>query len=200
MGQANSIIKKKKADASQKAAPRASSDDDDVEGDIASPQRSVPRQQRRGMDDFAAGRQINCQAVLSPPNGTALQTKCRQHEQQDFGLTALRPSLDDNTCAALLALRLGRGSSVGGLVDQVPERHGSALDTMDGVPEEGSVRAGASNRGVAPEGARSGLRGSSDIRSEGSNEHLANVLLAPKRHCLPGAAAPKVPVACTVSH
>lgn len=46
----------------------------------------------------------------------------------EFGLRAVRASVDNDTCAALLALRMGRGSSVARLIrDEDRRSNGSSL-------------------------------------------------------------------------
>ncbi|KAG2439709.1 hypothetical protein HYH02_010588 [Chlamydomonas schloesseri] len=68
---------------------------------------NAPR--RRGVVDDSAAPRV-------PANGES----SLQHRPQleEYKLAAVRGSVDDSTCAALLALRLGRGSSVNGLVKE----------------------------------------------------------------------------------
>ncbi|GLI61194.1 hypothetical protein VaNZ11_003428 [Volvox africanus] len=101
MGQCSSSSKQqqrsKPEDAERFDSPTL--EEEEASDDIVEPHLSGVRQQRRAIDERSAKRDQHASRA------------------EDFGLAGLRPSLDDNMCTALLALRMGRGSSVGGLLN-----------------------------------------------------------------------------------
>ncbi|GLC41528.1 hypothetical protein PLESTB_001001200 [Pleodorina starrii] len=175
MGQCSSTSKQQrnKTEALERFDSPALDEDEtsDEQGDIVEPQLSGPRQQRRAIDERAR------------------RDGVERKQAQDFGLTALRPSLDDNTCAALLALRMGRGSSVGGILNTTGSIASgeNVVTSVEGCsPRVGSKAVDSGKSGV-PQRPSLLSKPTRSSTSE-SNERLEKLLA-----CGEGGSAPSVP-------
>ncbi|GIL81632.1 hypothetical protein Vretifemale_10649 [Volvox reticuliferus] len=123
---------------------------------IVEPQLSGARQQRRAIDERSAKR-----------DQLAVRT-------EEFGLAGLRPSLDDNTCTALLALRMGRGSSVGGLLNTAVSGP-SGSSTENGL-HQGECCSPKSGAKLLETSLSKGQLRHSTLRPSDSNERLEKLL------------------------
>ncbi|GIL58554.1 hypothetical protein Vafri_13493 [Volvox africanus] len=131
-------------------------EEEEASDDIVEPQLSGMRQQRRAIDERSAKR--DHQALHA----------------EEFGLAGLRPSLDDNTCTALLALRMGRGSSVGGLLNTAASGP-SGASTENGL-HQGECCSPKSGAKLLENTLSKGQLRQSTLRPSSSNERLEKLL------------------------